>query len=178
MHYDPERARRLLAEAGYPNGSGLPVIKGNTHFDHYSYFVEIAAQWRAELGFQVQIEVSTRLDADFFDCSLFFAGWIADFPDPHNLICQSSFITNLQRAGWQDKQYEELIQTAVSLTDRGQRMALYRQADYHLVVEEALVIPVIYSGKDLVILVKPWVNNYKFLPIGRAPVSQVIIEEH
>jgi len=93
VHYDPERARQLLAEAGYPNGSGLPVIKGNTHFDHYSYFVEIAAQWRAELGFQVQIEVSTRLDADFFDCSLFFAGWITDFPDPHNLICQSSFIT-------------------------------------------------------------------------------------
>ena len=79
--------------------------------------------------------------------------------------------------GWNDPGFKALIEAAVNLRDRTQRMALYRQADRLLVVDQALVLPWSYSSATSY-LVKPWVKNYKVNQLGRVLIQNVIIEEH
>jgi len=175
-----EYARRLLADAGYPDGQGLAVIKATTDPKSAGrfrpeLFSEIILQWRTELGILIDLDLSEGLNDK--DCSLVFSTWVADYPDPDNFLRQSTSITTLHLMGWHDPGFEELVETAANLQDRTQRMALYRQADRLLVVDQALVLPWSYSSTSFY-LVKPWVKNYKVNQLGRVSMQNVIIEEH
>ncbi|MBP1703726.1 MAG: 4-phytase, partial [Chloroflexi bacterium] len=176
--YDPETARRLISDAGYPNGSGLPIINAISYKHLSLYFSEIIDQWRDELGIQVKLEISGRPERQIPNTHITLVGWIADFPDPDNILRQSSFNVYLHMAGWQDRQYDQLIQTAASLPDRRKRMALYRQADRLVVIEQVLILPLEYSSSNVITLVKPWVKNYTVNLLSHDSVNQVIIEDH
>jgi len=175
-----EYARRLLADAGYPDGQGLAVIKATTDPKSAGrfrpeLFSEIILQWRTELGILIDLDLSEGLNDK--DCSLVFSTWVADYPDPDNFLRQSSCITTLHRMGWNDPGFDTLIEAAVNLRDRTQRMALYRQADRLLVVDQALVLPWSYSSATSC-LVKPWVKNYKVNQLSKVLIQNVIIEDH
>jgi ABC-type transport system substrate-binding protein len=130
--YDPETSRRLLAEAGFPGGVGLPVFRGHAFPGSQPYIKHMISQWWTELGIRFDFDFADRSATDREIYALSFFGWIADFPDPDSFLSQ--FI-HLYQVGWQTKEYDELITVAASLADRGQRMAIYRQADRLLVVD-------------------------------------------
>jgi len=88
-HFDPVKTRQLLAEAGFPGGKGLPVIKLLT-IAIYADMANFIAKQLEESGIPVQVEVvqkSLLLDMTSGSRAAFFRGsWIADYPDAENYL--------------------------------------------------------------------------------------------
>lgn len=176
--YDPEAARHLLAEAGYPGGAGfppidMPAIRGWEPSAEY-----LAAQWCENLGVEITwatmhyLDHVDRLEQDF--PHLYLRGWLADYPDPDNFLRLA--VSGIRGyTGWHNQTYDRLVGEAKRVMDQEGRMKLYRRAD-ELLVEEAAIMPLLYGRANL--LVKPWVRNYLVPPIGAAPWKHVIIEPH
>lgn len=144
--YDPDRARRLLAQAGYPNGKGLPQLLlqlGNSQRTA-SIAEAIQAQWK-EIGLNVelrQVDFPQHLSmVRAGDLALWRTSWIGDYPDPENflaLFIHSNISPNGPNTTRIDRRdLDSLYAQALSpkLTFE-QRSALYHRME-QIVVEEA-----------------------------------------
>jgi len=151
-------ARSLLAAAGYPDGNGFPILKYGTIFTEP---VELICQLKDHLGIQCEVlsaPHASELTA-FKNTSFKIMEWLVDYPDPNNILRQSTFIRLLTDAGWKHTRYFQLIEEAGKSMDQKRRMALYREADRILVNEEALVVPLTYEDLRNPDLVHPWVSG-------------------
>ena len=149
--YNPDKARNLLAEAGYPNGKGLKAIKLTTT-DDYRDICEFIQHQLSEIGVTIDIEISTG--ATFRDMVansklLFFRGsWIADYPDAENYLALF-YSKNFSPGGpnythYQNNAYDELYKKALNSMDSRKRQHLYRQMD-RMIVTDAPVVPLYYD---------------------------------
>jgi ABC-type oligopeptide transport system substrate-binding subunit/serine/threonine protein kinase/class 3 adenylate cyclase len=178
LAYDPDRARRLLAEAGYPDGRGFPVIEA---WEGYSpevqvFFNLLTTQWHAQLGIQVTwrhlewVEYQKRL---LTETPLIFAvGWTADYPDPDSLLRVAMHQSYMH---WRHDHYAQLLETARRSADQVERLKFYAAAD-RLLVQEAPILPVTYGRHHY--LLKPWVKRYPISPLKASYWKDVIIEAH
>lgn len=156
MVYDPERAKQLLAEAGYPGGKGFPKldILYNTSDAHATIAEVLQRMWKDTLGIEiglynqdwkVYLDAMTNLDFDICRGS-----WIGDVVEPLNFL--ELFLTRggNNRTGWGNPQYDALIQQAYATPDKSARHALLQQAEA-LLLEEAPILPLyFYTTKYLV----------------------------
>ena len=178
LPYDPEGARHLLAEAGYPGGRGFPVLESlASHWPWVVLTVEyLQAQWRENLEVEItwkQMELGRLLDRLSRETPhMWLMGWIADYPDPDNFLRVSTWRFN---TGWQSEAYDGLVEGARRALDQGKRMRMYQQAD-RILVEEAPILPLFYSRLHL--LVKPWVKKFPVSPLKWWFWKDVIIEPH
>jgi oligopeptide transport system substrate-binding protein len=122
IRFDPETARKLLSEAGFPGGRGFPKIGilYNTNESHRKIADVISDQLRKHLGIEVQaynqewqsyLESYRNLDYD-----LSRAGWIGDYSDPNTFL--DMWVTNggNNATGWSFALYDELIRLAGDVT--------------------------------------------------------------
>lgn len=154
--YDPEQARQLLAEAGYPNGEGFPAmdVLYNTHEDHRKIAVAIQQMLLENLNVNINLvnqEWKVYLDNQHnmnYDISR--KGWIGDYVDPDTFL--SLFITDggNNDTGFSDPRYDEIIQNeAPAELDRDKRYALYREAET-ILLESMPFLPIFtYQFKHL-----------------------------
>jgi oligopeptide transport system substrate-binding protein len=160
--YDPDKARTLLASAGFPGGRGLPVTRLLT-IPIYAELGAFVARQLEEVGIPVRVEAvqrGTLLEMTAKGQAPFFrASWIADYPDAENYL--SVFYgpnpappnyTRYQRAA-----FDSLYRAAVQETDDSLRQSIYVRMD-QMVTDDAPVIPLWY---DMVIhLVSPRVRGF------------------
>ena len=176
LAYDPEGARQLLAEAGYPKGHGFPLLELLLPQDWKSVGEYLAAQWRENLGVEIRWEamgLAARLDKLAKDSPpVFIAAWSADYPDPDNFLRASSMRPHTR---WWNEAYDKLVEEARRLMDQGERMALYRQAD-KILIEEAVIVPLCYGRVH--VFVKPWVRNLPIAALEGWFWKDVFIEPH
>jgi ABC-type oligopeptide transport system substrate-binding subunit len=97
-------------------------------------------------------------------------------PDPDNFHRHAPHRRGLRNAGWQDPELDALLERAAHTPDRAARMALYRQADRRLVVEQVLVVPVVF-GVDRE-LWQPWLRGAPPDKLARVRLKDVVVEIH
>ncbi len=149
--YNPDKARRLLADAGYPNGEGLPELSLSTNAS-YLDLCRYLQQQLGLLGINVKLDVNPPAalrEAMAQGKTAWFRGsWIADYPDAENYL--SLFYTpNRAPSGpnytrYSNPYYDRLYERSRQETDPARRVELYREMD-SLIMYEAPVLVLYYD---------------------------------
>lgn len=145
--FQPELARRLLAEAGYPGGRGFPDVEIliNTSEAHRKIAEALQAMWRKELGVNIGIynqEWKVYLDSQSsLDYDLVRAGWIADYAYPNTFLDIFTTGNGNNDTGWSNRRYDTLIGRARTAQTDDQRMAILQEAE-QVLMEDMPIIPI------------------------------------
>ena len=149
--YNPEKARQLLAEAGFPNGAGLPVISLSTT-SSYLDLCKYIQQQLSLIGIEIKLDVNPPAALREMMAqgkSPWFRGsWIADYPDAENYM--TLFLApNRSPAGpnythFSSATFDKLYRQAIRETDTERRLRMYRSMD-SLVMSEAPVVVLYYD---------------------------------
>ncbi len=172
-------ARRLLAEAGHPGGSGLPAFSlvYNNSENHRLIAEALQETWRRELGLNVQLssqEEKTMLAARRLgDYDLMRSSWIADYADPSSFLQVWASDSGNNYTGWSNPDYDSLLFAAARTADPAARNALWRKAE-SLLLAGAPIIPIYYYTH--VFLIQPSVHGWYPTLLDHHPYKDVWLE--
>ena len=158
--YNPEKARELLAECGYPNGKECPEITLTTTIG-YRDLIEYVQGQLEQVGIRTRVEIvqsaSLRELVSKNGVNFFYGSWIADYPDGENYLLlfysKNKIPWGPNYTGFNTKQFDCLFEQAYHEADDQKRYALYREMD-NIIMQNAPVV-VLYYDK----LVNMYQNN-------------------
>jgi len=168
--FDPEGAKKALAESKYKDAKGLGQITlteigGGANAGITTQ--AIIEMWRTNLGVEVSIAQSEA--ASFFEdldrgrLQMFDIGWIMDYPDPEDIIDLLFNSTSRQNnTKYKNTAFDALVEQARTEQDSTKRLQLYQQAE-QILIQDMPWIP-LYFGKEHFV-VKPKVKGFEPLPI-------------
>jgi oligopeptide transport system substrate-binding protein len=133
--HDPELARKLLAEAGFPGGQGFPTLTYlyNTSEHHRVVAEYLQRQWVDELGIELRLtnqEWKTYLQRlHSMDYDVCKSGWIGDYLDPNTFL--DLFVTGggNNETGFADPAYDALVTRSQTMPAGEERMAVLAEAE-------------------------------------------------
>jgi peptide/nickel transport system substrate-binding protein/oligopeptide transport system substrate-binding protein len=173
--FDPEAARRLLAEAGHPDGRGLPVLE-LWQADRGEVGREADVLMREDLarvGIRIEYryveweEFDRRLTAQ--DLPAFGLTWVGDVPDPDSFLA-SLFSTRgvYNLFGYSDAEVDSLLQAGSEMRSSAARADLYRRAE-RIILQDAPVIPLFHLANNFA--VRAEVQGLSVTPFGLGNVA-------
>lgn len=174
-----EEAKKLLAEAGYPNGEGLPTLEFmyNTEGDHKLVAQAIQQDW-AKIGVNVELTnqewkvfLNTRQEGQY---EIARHGWSGDYVDPMTFLDLWLTGGGNNDAGYSNAEYDALVNQAKAEGDEAKRWELMRQAE-DILMEEMPIIPLYYYTK--VKAAKPEVKGVRVSTLGHVFFDQAYIEK-
>jgi ABC-type transport system substrate-binding protein len=175
LEYDPERAARLLAQAGYPEGRGLPPIPlhNASQSDAVHRLLEQMESDLAVVGIRLDVrpvtwaELGERLEDR--TVGAFLLAWIADLADP------DSFLRSMFEPNGSGNYFNHLNDETTRLLELGfrelnpvARARIYRQLERQI-LEQAPLVPLYHSIG--VIAVRDEVRGFRPTPLGVAKVE-------
>jgi ABC-type oligopeptide transport system substrate-binding subunit len=161
---DPKvaEARKLLADAGFPDGKGLPKLEVIYNTDEYHQKIAAAIQemWRVNLGLSVELrnmDFPVMMGAvQSGDYQIARQGYIGEYADPLAFLELFTEDSKSNTTGWLSPKYEELIASSNDAPDAARRTDLQLQAE-NLLIEEAPLFPIFhYVAHNLI---KPFVKG-------------------
>ncbi|HQU08536.1 MAG TPA: peptide ABC transporter substrate-binding protein [Opitutales bacterium] len=176
LHYDLQLAKDLLAQAGYPNGKGLPeleIILTAILTPHAINEVQAIAQmWEKSLGVRTRIhatELQSYLLAQTqgtFDCAR--TGWMAAFLDPEAMLYLWTQNNPNNKSGWYSAQFDNLLAEANTLNNPSERLAKLADAET-LLIEDMPIIPIYWYSRSY--LLDPHVGGWYPKKIDNRPLK-------
>jgi len=165
--FNAQAAKDLLAEAGYPNGQGLPEVKltYSSTPRNKTRMEWVQNQLKQNLGLDLQLDPveSTAYTALVKDPAttpqVFFLGWCQDYPDPQNwltLVFHSQ--STVTHVGWKNDEFDTLTRQADAEPDQQKRIDMYHQA-HEILVREAPAVFLYWDVNPW--LIKPYVKGAK-----------------
>lgn len=184
--FDPDKARKLMQEAGFPNGRGFPEVtlqlnSGGTTNELLAEAIQ--GMLKENLGVTVKLDVMplNQLIENFESGKADFwrSAWVADYPDPENFL--NLFYGKHVPANLSDKSYinftryrnpsfDSTFQSALRTTDEKARMELFAKCD-QMIVDDAVVMPVYYD--NYIRLVQTNVRNFPINAMEYRDLSRV-----
>ena len=151
--YDPVKCRRLLAEAGYPNGKNMPVIQLNSTVAYHN-LIEYVQGELDRAGIKTNVEVvhgaSLREMIAKNGINFFYGSWIADYPDGENYLSvfysKNKIPFGPNYTGFNNKTFDRLYESSYHVKDDTLRHAIYQQMD-NLIMEKAPVVVLYYDKR-------------------------------
>lgn len=177
FNYNPGKTRKLLIDAGFPNGEGLPSITLTTTAD-YLDLCEYIQQELSQFGIEINIDVNTG--ATFRDMVAnskleFFRGsWIADYPDAENYM--ALFYSKNHSPGgpnytqYFNPDYDKLYEEAMHETDDNLRFELYNKMN-RIIIDDAVIVPLYYD--EVVRFVKNNISGFESNPMNLLNLKRV-----
>jgi oligopeptide transport system substrate-binding protein len=176
---DIERARTLLAEAGFPGGKGLPRIEVlYVSSENHARVAEVLqAMWQQNLGVEVALRneewTSYYNSRDTGSFQIAQCSWIADYPAPAAFLETLTSWSGNNYSEWRNPNYDRLIKQAENARVDEERNKAYANAEA-LLLQEAPVIPLYHY--QTVYLIRPEVKGWHPTPLDWHPYKYVSLE--
>ncbi len=177
---DLDTARRLLAEAGFPGGRGLPPLEllYNTSENHRAVAEALQEMWRRELGVEVRL-VNQEMKVVFAarragDFQILRSDWIGDYLDPATFLDIFRGDSGNNYTGWNNAEYDALLDAAARTADPAARFALFQKAEA-ILLSEAPLMPLYYHTH--VFLIQPSVKGWHANLLDHHPYKHVWLEK-
>jgi len=145
-----EKARQLLAEAGYPNGEGFPTVTYlyNTSDAHKAVGEALQQMWQEELGVTVQLQnqewnafLETRKKGEY---QIARNGWIADYNDPCSFLDMWYTGGGNNDAQYSNPEYDAMIDAAKATSDPAERMSYFHKAEDIIIGQDWALGPIYF----------------------------------
>lgn len=160
-------ARKLLVEAGYPNGEGFPPVEYlyNTLDRNRQVAEAIQQMWKTTLGVEVTLRneewkvfLDTRSQLNY---QIARAGWLPFSPEPAELYELNSGWSPSNETGWSDPEYDRVLNAARREMDPTKRYTLYHRLD-EILLEQQPVIPFGFYARTRLVhpSVEGWPANH------------------
>jgi oligopeptide transport system substrate-binding protein len=180
LDYNIAEAKRLLAEAGYPNGEGFPEysILYNTLESHKTIAEAVQDMWKKNLGINCKLEnqewkvyLNSKTEGDF---EMVRFGWIGDYVDPNTFLELYTKESGNNNSNWSSDEYDRLLIKAGKENDQTKRYEIMQQAE-KILLEELPIMPIYYYMSTY--LVDPRVKGWHPTILDHHPYKHVYLEE-
>jgi len=164
IKYDPAEAKKLLAEAGYPNGFDM-VVSQVTDRPSSLKMNEAIQSMLAQVG--IKLEVKQMDSATWFatrkegKLPSYYSDWSADLNDPDNFMYTFFYSKNsfARSFNYVNKDVSDKLESARAMVVPEERYKLYQDLEQKIVLEDAAWIPLF--SLDHLFVVQPRVQNFK-----------------
>jgi len=176
IHEDVAEAKRLLAEAGFPDGHGFPHLQliYNTSKRHGPIAEAIQEMWRRNLGIDITLaneEWKVFLDDQKqinFDIER--GSWIADYFDPNSFVELFRTGSGNNFTNWGNPEYDRLLASSLDTKSEEERYGVYRKME-KILMEEQPIVPIFFYTESR--LISSRVTNFKVVPMDDFPWKEV-----
>jgi ABC-type transport system substrate-binding protein len=163
--YDPEGAKKLLADAGYANGVDLTIYQQNNNQETLQ-MNQVVQSMLAQVGIRVKI---VQLDKATYDAkrhagneiTMYRGAWSADYNDPDNFLYTffSEKNTAARSVNYTNKTVMSDLEKARTMVDQNVRIKLYQKTEQTILTDDAMFFPLFQLNK--LFIVSSRVKNFK-----------------
>lgn len=187
--YNPQKARELLAEAGFPNGEGFGSVelRYNINDTHSAVADEFSKQIMKVLNINVNIDGSTFeqliTDAENGNGDIFRLGWSADYPSPESFLVNfygknvpenNAEPSRVNKSRYINPVFDEFFEKAVGTKKKVDQMKFFSKAEVALMKDPPL-IPLWYTGDTAIS--QSYVRGFRFNALNYMDFTRVYIKE-